>query len=201
MDNIETEAKVLEAAREVFQRKGYSGARMDDIANEAGVNKALVHYYFRSKEKLFDKVFKEALAQFIQRVVKILNSDLPLDVKIYKTVDMYSSMLQHNRQLPIFVLGELSENPERMIEMVKGQDVEIFKNLALQLKEEYRKGNIIEIPVYEFFVNLISLTIFPFLIKPILHGVFDLEEEKFDKMVNNRRKSIPKMIIEMLRPR
>ena len=200
MDNIETESKVLEAARNVFQKKGYSGARMDDIANAAGVNKALVHYYFRSKEKLFDKIFKEALGEFIQRVVKILNSELPLDVKIYRTVDMYSGMLLHNRHLPMFVLGELSENPARMVEMVKGHNREVFQNLAIQLDDEHLKGNIIQMPVYEFFINLISLTIFPFLVKPLLQGVFELDENRFEEMINERRKKIPRMIIEMLRP-
>jgi AcrR family transcriptional regulator len=199
-DNIETEEKVLEAARDIFQKKGFFGARMDEIANRAGVNKALLHYYFRSKEKLFDKIFQEALGEFIHKVVSVLNGDLPLDVKIYRTVDMYSNMLSHNRDLPLFVLSTLQENPDLMIRMIKGGQGEFLPNLSRQLQHEYEEGNITNLSTHEFFINLVSLTIFPFLVQPVLMGAFNLEEEDFKQMINERRKKVPKMIIEILRP-
>lgn len=199
-DNIETEEKVLEAARDIFQKKGFFGARMDEIANRAGVNKALLHYYFRSKEKLFDKIFQEALGEFIHKVVSVLNGDLPLDVKIYRTVDMYSNMLSHNRDLPLFVLSTLQENPDLMIRMIKGGQGEFLPNLSRQLQHEYEEGNITNLSTHEFFINLVSLTIFPFLVQPVLMGAFNLEEEDFKQMINDRRKKVPKMIIEILRP-
>jgi len=199
-DNIETEEKVLEAARDIFQKKGFFGARMDEIANKAGVNKALLHYYFRSKEKLFDKIFQEALGEFIHKVVSVLNGDLPLDVKIYRTVDMYSNMLSHNKDLPLFVLSTLQENPDLMIRMIKSTQGEFLPNLSRQLQDENLAGNITKISTHEFFINLVSLTIFPFLVQPVMMGAFNLEEEDFKQMINERRRKVPKMIIEILRP-
>jgi len=199
IDNIDTEQRILVAARVIFQQKGFSGARMDSIAQEAGVNKAMLHYYFRSKEKLFDGVFKEALGHFISKVITILDGKLPLDLKIYKVVDVYTTMLSNNGHLPLFVLSEIRENPGMAVKMLKAEENKSFQNLALQLKEEYEKGNIVEITVYEFFVNLVSLTVFPFLVRPLMEDVFGLEVVKFDQMILSRRKKVPKMIIEMLR--
>ncbi|NNF21478.1 MAG: TetR/AcrR family transcriptional regulator [Saprospiraceae bacterium] len=199
-DNIETEEKVLEAARDIFQEKGFSGARMDDIAKAAGVNKALLHYYYRSKANLFDRVFKEAFSQFFEKVMGVLSGDLPLDVKIYKIVDMYSNMLLHNKHLPLFVLSEIRENSELLIEMIKDKRSDTISNLENQLQEGYENGRIVKISAPEFFINLVSLTVFPFLAMPLLNGIFEQNEEDFERMINQRRKSIPKMIIEMLRP-
>ncbi len=199
-DNIETEEKVLDAARDIFQEKGFSGARMDDIAKAAGVNKALLHYYYRSKANLFDRVFKEAFSQFFEKVMGVLSGDLPLDVKIYKIVDMYSSMLLHNKHLPLFVLSEIRENPDHLIEMIKDKRKDALNNLEQQLQEGYENGSIIKISASEFFINLVSLTVFPFLTRPILKGIFEQDERDFEKMINDRRKSVPNMIIKMLRP-
>lgn len=193
IDNIDTEQRILVAARVIFQQKGFSGARMDSIAQEAGVNKAMLHYYFRSKEKLFDGVFKEALGHFISKVITILDGKLPLDLKIYKVVDVYTTMLSNNGHLPLFVLSEIRENPGMAVKMLKAEENKSFQNLALQLKEEYEKGNIVEITVYEFFVNLVSLTVFPFLVRPLMEDVFGLEVVKFDQMILSRRKKVPKI--------
>jgi len=198
-DNIETEQKVLEAARSIFQKKGFFGARMDEIASKAGVNKALLHYYFRSKEKLFDKIFQEAVGEFIHKVVSVLNGDLPLDVKIYRTVDMYSHMLSHNKDLPLFVLSTLQENPDLIIRMIKDSQGEFLPNLSQQLQHEYEAGNIAKISTHEFFINLVSLTIFPFLAQPVMMGAFNLEEEDFKKMIKERRRKVPSMIIDSLK--
>ena len=125
-DNTDTEKVILEAANEVFQKKGLSGARMDEIAKEAGVNKALLHYYFRSKERLFERVFSEAFGQFFQKIIHLLESDLPLDVKIYRVVDMYSSMLLHNKNLPLFILGGIRDNPGLIAGLVKNNQGKAF---------------------------------------------------------------------------
>lgn len=199
--NTETEREILEAARKVFQKKGFAGARMDDIAKAAGANKALLHYYFRSKQKLFEKVFEEALGQFFEKVVNILEGDLPLDVKIYRVVDMYSGMLIHNKHLPFFILGEIRENTGLLVRIVKGMQTKAIHKLNTQLQEEYEKGNIRQIPVQQFFLNLISLTVFPFVARPLFMEMFELEEKDFDQMINERRKQVPRMIIDMLRTR
>ena len=84
--------------------------------------------------------------------------------------------------------------------MVKKSEGSVLQNLSRQLKEEYEKGHIVQISTQEFFINLVSLTIFPFLVQPMLRGAFNLSDEDFEKMINERRRKVPKMIIEFLRP-
>lgn len=199
--NTDTEKLILNAARDIFQKKGLSGARMDDIAKAAGVNKALVHYYFRSKQKLFDRVFREAIGQFLEKIIGQLEGDLPLDVKIYKVVDMYSNMLIHNKHLPLFVLSELRENPDLLLQLVKSKKGQVIQKLQNQLQLEHEKGNIKNMSVQEFFLNLISLIIFPFVARPLIKGIFDMDEDAYDQMIYDRKKRVPRMIIDMMRIR
>ena len=202
MENIatDTERNILDAANIVFQQKGISGARMEEIAREAGVNKALLHYYFRSKEKLYERIFQEAFGRFFQKVAEVLGSDLPIDVKIYKVVDIYSNILLHNKNLPLFIMGGIRDNPELMAGIFKNRVSGPIRNLQLQLDEQYENGNIIRISVHEFFLNLASLVIFPFIARPLVKEVFDVDEDSFDQMIKDRRRRVPRMIIEMLKP-
>ena len=196
MDNTQT--KVLTAARQVFRKKGFSGARMGEIADTAGVNKALLNYYYRSKEKMFQQVLEEDLGQFIHSVFEMLNSDLPLDMKIYKVVDMYTSMLLRNPDLPLFILSSVRENPDRLMHLFAGGRRDLFANLKGQLKEEHEKGNIKKTSVPMFLSNLLSLTVFPFVMQPMLERMFELSEDDFADFVRQRKKIIPRMIIDSL---
>ena len=114
MDNEKdsTQAKILSAAKQVFLLKGMAGARMQDIADEAGINKALLHYYFRSKEKLFETIFSEALNQFFPKIAHIIESDITLFQKIESFCSEYITTMQQNAYLPLFVLNEVNKQPE-----------------------------------------------------------------------------------------
>ena len=113
MDKIEnTEEKILEAAKQVFQIKGLAGARMQEIADVAGINKALLHYYFRTKEKLFTVIFRFALKELQPQVIGILNSDLSLEDKIRAFVEKYLNIIKKNPSLPQFVINQLNQNPD-----------------------------------------------------------------------------------------
>ena len=114
-----TELKILAAARKVFIRKGLDGARMQEIANEAGINKALVHYYFRNKQKLFEAVFIEAFGKFLPQVSEVIMQEISLIEKIEAVVSRYIDFLQKNPYLPNFVLNELSHEPGNLIKLMK----------------------------------------------------------------------------------
>lgn len=199
LDN--TEDKVLYAARIVFQKKGYSGARMEEIANTAGVNKALLNYYYRSKEKLFRQVFEEAFSEFIPTVINILNGDLPLDMKIYRTVDVYTRMLLKNKDLPMFVLNEIRENPNKIEELLMTKKHLTFQKLEQQLYEEYEKGTIVETTVHTFLINLLSLIVYPYIVQPMMSRMFDIDDKKFEELMLERKNALPAMIIETFRPK
>ena len=199
LDN--TEDKVLYAARIVFQKKGYSGARMEEIANTAGVNKALLNYYYRSKEKLFRQVFEEAFSEFIPTVINILNGDLPLDMKIYRTVDVYTRMLLKNKDLPMFVLNEIRENPNKIEELLMTKKHLTFQKLEQQLYEEYEKGTIVKTTVHTFLINLLSLIVYPYIVQPMMSRMFDIDDKKFEELMLERKNALPAMIIETFRPK
>ena len=199
LDN--TEDKVLYAARIVFQKKGYSGARMEEIANTAGVNKALLNYYYRSKEKLFMQVFEDAFSEFIPTVINILNGDLPLDMKIYRTVDVYTRMLLKNKDLPMFVLNEIRENPNKIEELLMTKKHLTFQKLEQQLYEEYEKGTIVETTVHTFLINLLSLIVYPYIVQPMMSRMFDIDDKKFEELMLERKNALPAMIIETFRPK
>ena len=196
-----TEIKVLNAARSVFQKKGYSGARMEEIANTAGVNKALLNYYYRSKEKLFWRVFEEAFREFIPTVINILDGDLPLDMKIYRTVDVYTRMLLKNRDLPMFVLSEIRENPDKIADMYMGKMHLTFQKLEQQLSEEYEKGTIVKTTVHTFLINLLSLIVYPYIVQPLMNRMFGIGDEKFEELMLERKSALPEMIIETFKPK
>jgi len=194
-----TEDKILEAARTVFRRKGFSGARMQEIARTAGVNKALLNYYYRSKEKLFKRVFEEAFREFIPIVLKVLDGDLPLDMKIYKTVDIYTRMLINNKDLPLFVLNEIREHPDKVADLFPSGESFAFENLEAQLQREHRNGRIRNIATPMFLLNLLSLTVFPFIVEPVLRNVMHMSKENYMSLIMERKKMVPNMIIESLK--
>ena len=115
----ETEQKILDAAKKVFVVKGMTGARMQEIADEAGINKSLLHYYFRTKEKLFEAVFQSALGEFFPKVTSYMISDISLEDKIKVFVKEYSKVLQENPFLPSFIIGEVNRNPDNIIQYFK----------------------------------------------------------------------------------
>jgi len=174
---------------------------MAEIAETAGVNKALLNYYYRSKEKMFQQVFEEDLHHFVTSVINLLNRDLPLDVKIYKVVDMYTSMLLNNPNLPLFILSEMRENPDKLAPVLLGSRSDAFHNLETQLDQEEAKGNIVKTSVPMFLMNLFSLTVFPFIVQPALHHIFHVTKEDFDDLVLERRRVIPRIIIDTLLPK
>ena len=110
-----TEERILESAKKVFYNKGIDGARMQEIANEANINKAMLHYYFRNKEALFDAVFAEASQIIFPQVNELLNIEMPLFEKIRQFSDKYISLLSENPVIPVFVIKEMNNNPEKFI--------------------------------------------------------------------------------------
>jgi TetR/AcrR family transcriptional regulator len=195
-----TQEKILEAARKVFVRKGMFGARMQDIADEAGINKALLHYYFKNKQQLFEEIFMEASAKLFPKINEIFISDLPLFQKIEEFCDQYITVVLENPYLPLFVLNEMNQDPVYFIEKIWGKNngPQPQKFLA-QIAEEVRKGTIKEINPLHLLLNLISMTVFPFVGKPIFQMKTGIDELQFRIIMEQRKKEIPKFIIDAIK--
>lgn len=193
-----TEEKILDAAKEIFVKKGMYGARMQEIADKAGINKALLHYYFRSKNKLFEAIFMEAFQDFVPKAFAVLKDNLPLEEKIRVFVANYIDIISKNPYLPIFIINEVNQNPDRLGELFKMMSV-IKTTISDQIKVKVAAGEYRSIDPVQLFSSIVSMTIFPFLAKPIITGVFEYSEEQFHEFLQERKKLIPDIIISYLK--
>jgi TetR/AcrR family transcriptional regulator len=204
----QTEDKILQAARTVFIRHGTAGARMQEIAEEAGVNQALLHYYFRSKERLSAAVFQQVARQLFPRLFQTLGSDLPLDEKVDLIVNAYIDTLSQNRFMPAYVLSELHHHPERAEQMLTsgmgGEPSRVLAPVVAKLKSqidaEVKAGRIRPISPQELIVNMLSLCVFPFAARPLFAVALGLDEAHFSAFIKQRRKNLPAFIRMALRP-
>jgi len=198
--HTDTEALILEASRKVFLEYGFDGATMQQIADEAGINKALLHYYFRSKDRLFEAVFFEAFSRMMPNILKIFISDVDFFEKIRGLVNTYISTLQNYPQIPQFILHELHRNPSRILELMKatGIDPEVVLNIILG---EMKKGTIKEMDPRQFIVNMLAMCIFPFAARPLLQGfVFKNDAKAFDEFLEIRKTAVADFIINAIKP-
>ncbi|MDJ1469429.1 TetR/AcrR family transcriptional regulator [Xanthocytophaga flava] len=197
--NKDTEAKIKEAAKRIFVQKGFDGARVRDIAEEAGVNIALMNYYFRSKEQLFEQIYTEVFTGFFNRILSILNEETPFEVKIWQLVDKYIDFLLENAMVPSFVLSELTRNDGQIFKKFNVSGVIQNAYFTKQLKDEIEKGNYRDIEPLQLIMTILGSMVFPFIAKPVVRYIGDLDEKGFQDFVMERKKIIPVMIMTYLR--
>jgi len=194
-----TETTILNAAETIFQQKGMDGARMQEIADEAGINKALLHYYYRSKQLLFEAVFKSAFSLLAPQMNKILNDDSSVFDKIKNFTSNYISFVMKHPYLPNFIIQELNKNPEFAINILAENNfpnIEKFKN---QIAEEVLKETIKPIKADQLFINILSLNIFPFIAAPLFKGFLNLSNEEYQLMLENRKTEVAEFIINAIK--
>jgi AcrR family transcriptional regulator len=204
----DTERRILDAAKIVFIRRGTAGARMQEIAEEADVNQALLHYYFRSKEKLSEAVFRETAGRMFPAIIQALGGNLSLDDKIDLIVETYLDTMSRTPFLPGYILSELHHHPERITQMIgnfAGFDLSKAARSAIdtldrQLAAEARAGRIRRVNAEQFVVNLLSLCIFPFAARPMLRAALGFDEAAFTQFIAQRRKDLPQFIRNALKP-
>jgi TetR/AcrR family transcriptional regulator len=193
-----TESKILEAAKKVFIRNGFDGTSMQLIANEACINKSLLHYYFRSKEKLFSTVFLYAFQHFVPQIQGILSSGQSFPAKIECIVAEYMDMLMHNEIIPAFILHEINRNPDRIYQIMQesGLDPGIFID---QFAGEIGKGLIRPVDPRHFIVNIISLCVFPIAARPLMQRIlFDNDSEAYHRFLMERKNLVTRFIIQSI---
>jgi AcrR family transcriptional regulator len=193
--DISTEEKIKEAARTVFLKKGYSATRTRDIAEEAGINLALLNYYFRSKEKLFELVMLEKFQKFFGVIFPILqDTTSSLDVKIEMIAENYITMLTENPDLPIFILSEIRTNAERMVTNVRLDKILAESHFVKQLHDRRP-----DMQPVQFIMSILGLVVFPFLMRPLLITSKNADEKMFTTMMMDRKEWIPKWAASILK--
>ncbi len=196
----DVQTRILQGAKEVFVSKGYAAARMQEIADAAGVNKGLLHYYRWNKEKLFLAVFDEAFTKFTRRANAIIDSNIPLPEKIEAFVDQYLDMLLDNPNLPAFVLHELHFNQEAFLKnLLARKERPNVGKLVLQVQLEARAGQIREVNAFHFLLNLMGLCVFPFMAAPLFKGMVGIDDRTYNELMKSRKKEIVEFVLNALR--
>jgi len=194
-----TEIAILTAAKKIFSFKGKDGATMQEIANEAGINKALLHYYFRNKDLLFEQVFFEEVKKFSPILKNAIAQEVDLYQKINNICEAYILMAIENPFVPVFVIGELNKQPDLFIQKMFDGDLPDFPKLAFQIKQEVEAGNIKPILPQHLIMNMMSMCVFPFLMKPMFIVGMQIDKELFNNLMLQRIKEVPKFIIDSIK--
>jgi AcrR family transcriptional regulator len=189
-----TEEKITEAAKEVFLEKGMDGARMQEIADRAGINKSLLHYYFRTKEKLFDYIFSTIVGKIGIMLAKVMDEQYNIETKIQMFVDGYIDLLLANPFLPNFIINQMTRNPDSILSKFAIANIDP-QSYFIPLQKQLDKEGYHILP-QEFIVNLLSLVIFPLVARPVIEGVlFNKDSKSFKAFIKERKESIPKFIL------
>jgi TetR/AcrR family transcriptional regulator len=194
-----TEEKILSAAKKVFISKGMAGARTQDIADEAGINKALLHYYFKNKEQLFENIFTRLTHGFWQQITSVFESDSPLFEKIHTFCSMYIDKIIENPYIPLFVLYEMNQRPAGFVKRMFRNNPPKPGKLMQQIEAEVKAGNIRPVSPPQLIINMISLCVLPFIGKPMFITVMNIDEKTFLDLMHERKKSVPKFIINSIK--
>lgn len=194
-ESMTTEEKIVAAAYRLFTQKGYAATKTRDIAVEAGINVALLNYYFRSKEKLFDIILESNIKQFILNIGVITDDrHTTLSKKFELFVASYVDMLIKQPDMPIFILSEIRSNPAKIFDKLRFDTIILNSYMNQQIKEEIEANRFIEINPMHIILNLLSLTVFPFVGSPIFKRIGGLTDQQFNVLMEERKRLVPKWV-------
>ena len=196
-----TEEKILEAAKKVFVEKGNDGTRMQEIADEAGINKSLLHYYYRSKEKLFSAVFKFAFTKFAPNLMSDFENEDDIFKKITTFIHNYIDIISKNPFIPLFIINEVNKKNAGFIGVIiknSGINIKVFEEA---INTEIANKTIKPVDHKQLIVNIIALCVFPFISRQVVQIViFDNDKNEYDLFLKSRKEEVSKLIINSLKP-
>ncbi|MEQ9592802.1 MAG: TetR/AcrR family transcriptional regulator [Cyclobacteriaceae bacterium] len=202
-DTKPSDQLILNSALKVFTRRGFAGARMEEIAKEAGINRALLHYYFRDKETMFNLIFEKQFKEFFSGIGTILNTQKPLFEKIKEIVSHEIDVLTKHPDLPRFIIVEVATQPDRLIQYGQKMGInprQILEIFNQQVKDEAQRGTIVPIEGRQLLMNIMSLCVYPFAARPIIKTLMQLDENKFGDMMEQRKSEVYQFIIKGITP-
>lgn len=197
--DLDTEETIMNAAKEVFQQKGMDGARMQEIADKAGINKSMLHYYYRSKDLLFEAVFNKAFALLAPQMNAILNDDSSIEEKVRNFTYNYTTFISKHPYIPNFIFHELNKNPGFIDKIKKAKGFPSLNKFNRQVVEEVQKGILKPIDGNQLFINIISLNLFPFIGAPLIKGVLNTDNNEFKGLMELRKTAVADFIISSIK--
>lgn len=186
------ENKIIDAARAVFIERGYAETSMSEIAARVGINRPALHYYFRTKDKMFQAVFGSIVSSVVPKVFEaLMHKEKSIEERIEIIVDAYYAVFLENPRLPMFLLRELNRNPELLINTLQELNViNTVRNALASLQEEMNEDKLNRVPLQFIFYNFYSLISFPFLTMDISSKVFENDEKQFKMMLAEWKQNI-----------
>ena len=196
----QTEEKIFEAATEVFIEKGMDGTRMQHIADRAGINKSLLHYYYRTKDRLFEAVFEKIADQMLMKFAPVFDEKLSLEDKIRFFFREHIEFLKKNPRLPSFVLNEINRNPERIRKLIRNIDIEkLWNTIENQHRDELRKYNIDRKKIPQLMTSIAALSVFPFAARGIFEAIFEKTGTSFNDYLEERKEFVAEFVIRAIK--
>lgn len=197
-DNLATEQKIIAAAEEVFLRDGYSGARMQSIADLAGINKALLHYYFRSKDKLFEKIFEEKVSQIFPFMEELFDIENSFEDLIKAFIERYINMISTNPFVPLFVMTTLSKADNQ--HFLEKMPFHVLKNLMRAYMTDLQAGKVRDLNPFQFIISIFGMCAMPFMAKPLIMRFLNSSKDDFNELMQQRIKELHKYVELIIRP-
>lgn len=197
--NKNTEQKIFDAATELFMEKGVDRTSVRDIASKAGINLALMNYYFRSKENLFDAIFTNLVKENTRDLLQILDSDMDLEEKVQNYVNAYIDILTSNPLLVPFFMAIIHRSQDKITKMKMISNLYGTEKFSQQIVEEGKKGTIRRTDPSHFFVDMISLITFPFAIRPLIMDRNEMSTEDFNTFIHERKEHVTNLLLKSMK--
>ena len=195
-----TEDKILDAATDIFLKKGMEGARMQEIADKASINKALLHYYFRSKEKLFDAILSKILGLAFPQIGQIFFSEMPFLEKVGKVIDIYITLLLKHPDLPAFLIKEMNRESSLLFQFIEKQAFSV-QPFMKNIQEAMDRGEIIKTRPEHLVVNVVGLCVFPFAARPMIkHVALNKREDLLNEYLEERKTEVKEFVMRAIQP-
>lgn len=195
-----TEQKIFEAAREVFTQKGMDGAKMQEIADRAGINKALLHYYYRSKEKLYETVARAIISRAVPVIRQLIEGNQPLEEKLRQFAGYYIDLIGRNPFIPLFIITEINKHPDRFFEVIFPKELPRPDVFFRQVETEAAAGRIRSVSPQHLLVNTIALCVFPFIARPMLRVILGMSTGEMQVFLEERKTEVASFVLAALRP-
>lgn len=194
------ENKIIDAARSVFIEKGYAETSMSEIAARVGINRPALHYYFRTKEKMFQAVFGSIVSSVVPKVFDALtHKEKSISQRVEGIIDAYYALFLENPQLPMFILRELNRDSDLLINTIQQFNImDTVHNALASVQEEMNEGKLRKVSLQFTFYNFYSLLTFPFLTKDISTKVFRNDDKAFRAMLVEWKQNIIAQMLNLL---
>ena len=201
-EETNTELAILKAAEALFLKQGFAQTTTKQIAQRAGCNQALLHYYYRTKDNLFVQIFEEKAKFIATHFLDINLTAQTLEERISQMVELHFELFRKNPRLVPFLLKEVLSDPVRVapiLDKIKQYMVKIFAKIDEALHEEIEKGAARPVSTLNVILTLVSLDMAPFIIAPVLQRVLDLTDEQLDEQLDKRKPEVVEILLRQIR--